>query len=148
MGLALGDINTIRKEEGLTWYKFWPILIENYSNIPYASDTMVACSHLTQQDDESISQYLIRAKVLLACINHTSKLSQISGKGLKNLSLICGLRDSHIRRRVTKEYESWDTIQDIFESIKWITKTDECVWAYHEPMYNSVSKVSTEEIHK
>ena len=26
-GLALGDINTIRKEEGLTWHKFKQILI-------------------------------------------------------------------------------------------------------------------------
>ena len=33
--LGLGDINTIRKEEGLTWHKFRQILIENYSNIPY-----------------------------------------------------------------------------------------------------------------
>ena len=33
--LALGDINTIRKEEGLTWHKLRQILIENYSNIPY-----------------------------------------------------------------------------------------------------------------
>ena len=30
-GLALGDINTIRKEEGLTWHKFRQIFIENYS---------------------------------------------------------------------------------------------------------------------
>ena len=26
-GLALGDINTIREEEGLVWYKFRPVLI-------------------------------------------------------------------------------------------------------------------------
>ena len=32
-GLALGDINTIRKEEGLTWHQFRQILIENHSNI-------------------------------------------------------------------------------------------------------------------
>ena len=29
--IAFGDINTIRKEEGLTWHKFRQILIENYS---------------------------------------------------------------------------------------------------------------------
>ena len=87
-GLALGDINTVRKEEGLTWHKFMQILIENYSNIQYVSDTMLAYMQLTQHDDESTSQYLIRAKVLLECMNHTSKLAQISGKGLKNLALI------------------------------------------------------------
>ena len=63
-GLALGDINTIRKE-GLTWHKFRQILIENYSNIPYMSDAMVAYTNLMWQDDESTSQYLIRAKVYL-----------------------------------------------------------------------------------
>ena len=67
---------------------------------------MVAYSHLTKQDDESTSQYLIKAKVLLKHINHTFKLSQITGKGLNNLALVWGLRDSHIRWRVTKEQES------------------------------------------
>ena len=33
-GLALGGINKVRKEEGLTWLKLGKILIENYSNIP------------------------------------------------------------------------------------------------------------------
>ena len=63
-------------------------LIEQYSNIPYASDTMFAYSQIAQQDDEPTVQYLIRAKVLLECIHHTSKLSDISGAGLDNLSLI------------------------------------------------------------
>ena len=56
-GLALGDINTIRKEEGSTWHKFRQILIKNYFNIPYVSDVMVAYTNLMQQDDESASQY-------------------------------------------------------------------------------------------
>ena len=87
-GLVLGDINTIRKEEGLKCHKFRKIVIENYSNIPYMSDTMVVYFQLTQQDDESTSQYLIRTKVLLEHMNHTSKLPLISGKGLNNLALI------------------------------------------------------------
>ena len=97
MGLALGNINTIRKEEGLMWHRFRQIMIENSSNVPYKSNAMVAYSHLTQQDDESTSQYLIRTKVLLKHINHTSKLSHISSKGINNLALVQGLRDSHIR---------------------------------------------------
>ena len=78
---------------------------------------MVEYNNLTQKDDESTSQYLIRAKVLLKHINHTSQLFQISGKGLNNLTLIQGLEDSHIRRRVTKEQESWTTMEDVFRSI-------------------------------
>ena len=41
-GLGLGDINTIRQEQGLMWHKFKQILIENYSDILYMSDMMVA----------------------------------------------------------------------------------------------------------
>ena len=85
-GLALGDINTIRKK-GLTWQKLRQLLTENYSDIPYVSDVMVAYTQLTQQDDKSTLQYLIRAKVLFEHMNHTSKLSQISGKALNNLAL-------------------------------------------------------------
>ena len=74
-GLSPGDINTIGKEERLTWHTFRQILIENYSNIPCISYTIVAYTNLSQQDDGSTSQYLIRAKVLLKHMNDTSKLS-------------------------------------------------------------------------
>ena len=46
-GLALGNINTIRKEQGLMWHKFRQILIENYSKIPCMSHLMVAYTNLT-----------------------------------------------------------------------------------------------------
>ena len=49
-GIALGDINTICKEGGLTWHRLRQRLIEHYSNVPYASDTMFAYSHLSQGD--------------------------------------------------------------------------------------------------
>ena len=87
-------MNTIRKEEVLMWPKFRQVLIENCSNIPYVSDAILACSNITEQDDESISQDLIRAELLLECINHDSELSQISSKGLNSLALLQGLRDS------------------------------------------------------
>ena len=69
-GLTLGNITTVRKEEGLTWHKFRQVLIENHSNIHYVSHAMVAYNNVTQQDNESTSQYLIRAKVLLEHINN------------------------------------------------------------------------------
>ena len=123
-GLTLGNITTFRKEEGLTWHKFRQILIENYSNIICVSNAMVAYDNIMQQDDESTLQYILRAKVLLEHINHTSKLSQISGKGLNNLALIQGLRDSHIRRRFAKEHQSWNTMEDIYRSINRISKNE------------------------
>ena len=61
----------------------------------------------TSQDDESTAEYLGRAKILLECNHCTSKLSDISGFGLDNWSLVQGRRESHICRRVMKEQESW-----------------------------------------
>ena len=110
------------------------------------SDAMVAYMQLTLQDNESTSQYLIRAKVLLEHMNHTSKLLQISGKGLNKLALIQGLRDCHIRRRVEKEQESWITMEDVYKSISMIIKTDACTKAYNEPRYDTISEVATEEV--
>ena len=85
-GLAIGDTSTICKEEGLSWHKIRQHLIEQYSNVPYTSH--VCLLKTFKQDDESTAQYLVRAKVLLECIHCTSKLSDISGFGLDNLSLV------------------------------------------------------------
>ena len=109
---------------------------------------MVAYNNLMQQDNESMSQYLIRAKVLLECINHTYKLSQISSRGLNNIALICRLRDIQIRWTVTKEEESWTTMEDLYRNINRITKINTCTKAYHESRYNSISEVMTEGINK
>ena len=122
-GLTLGNISTVRKKESLMWHKFHQILIENYFKVPYVSDTIVAYNNLTQ-DNESMLQYLIRAQVFLECINHTSKLSQMSSKGLNNLSLIQGLGHSQIRRRVMKEQESWNMMEDVYRSTNQITKNE------------------------
>ena len=94
-GLALGDISAIHKEEGLSWHKFRQCLIQQYSNVPYTPDAMVTYSKISQ-DNEPTVQYLVRAKVLLECIHHMPKLSDISGFGLNNLSLVQGLREAHI----------------------------------------------------
>ena len=64
-GLSLGNISTIHKEEGLSWHKFRQHFIEQYSNIPYTSDAMFAYSEISQHDNESTAQYLVRVKVLL-----------------------------------------------------------------------------------
>ena len=87
-GLTLGDISTKCKEEGLSWHKFWQCLIEQYSNVPYMPDAMFAYSKISQPDNQSTAQYLVRAKVLLECIHLTSKLVEISGCGMDNLSLV------------------------------------------------------------
>ena len=72
----------------------------------------------------------------------------MSGKGLNNLPLVQGLRDNHIRRRVTKEHQSWDTMEDTYRSINKTAKSEVRTRAYQEPKYNSISKVSTAGIHE
>ena len=79
-GLALGNITTICKEGHLMWYSFRQ-LIEYYSNVPYLSGAMYVFSHLLQGDEEQTTWYLSRAKVLLECIHHTTKVSSIPGVG-------------------------------------------------------------------
>ena len=75
-----------------------------------------------------------------------SKLADSSGFGVDNLSLVWALRETHIRRGVVKEQESWRVMDNLFKSINKATRTEEQPKAYSEPMYNSVSHVATERI--
>ena len=58
-GAHLCDIHKIHN---LTWLQLTKLLTENYSDIPYVSDVIVAYSKLSQAEDESVSQYLIHTK--------------------------------------------------------------------------------------
>ena len=104
-GLSLADISTFHKEEGLLWHKFRQCLIEQYLNVLYTPDAMLVYSKISQQEDKSTTRYLVRAKVLLEQIHRTSKLSEISGYGMDNLSLIQGLWENHIKKWLTREQE-------------------------------------------
>ena len=53
-----------------------------------------------------------------------------------------------IWRKVTKEQESWKTMEDLFKSINNITTTKEQTKAYNEPMYISISQVAIERINE
>ena len=97
-GTTLWDVNAISKEGNLSYFQFHQLLIEHYSNIPYASDTLNAYAHLTQGENKMVMQYLARAKVLLEYIHQTSKLCDIPGSGYDNLYLGQGLHSPHIWR--------------------------------------------------
>ena len=56
-GLALANISTVCKEEGLSWHTFRQCLIEQYSHVPYVPDAVFAYSKISQWDDESTNQY-------------------------------------------------------------------------------------------
>ena len=136
-GTALGDINARHKEGNVTWYKVRQRLIEYYLNMPYTSDSMFAYSHLSQGEDEMTAQYLVRAKVLLECIHHTTNLADITGSSRDNLYLVYRLKGPHIRKRVAKEQDSWRMV-DIFQSINCTTKTEEKTKAYSKLNFESV----------
>ena len=141
-GLALGSITDICKESNLKWYSFRQWLIEHYSNVPYASDPMYTYSHLLQGIEEPTTQYLSRAKVLLEHIHHTTKLSSITGVGWENLYLVRGLKAPHMRRRVASEQDSWRTMEDVFNIINCISRTEDRSKVYSEPHFKSVPQVT------
>ena len=63
VGIPLRNIITIKHEEGnLRWYKFHHLLTENYSDVPYVSDTMACYLKVMQGEEESVAQYLVREK--------------------------------------------------------------------------------------
>ena len=94
-GTTLCNVNTISKEGNFSYFWFHQLLIEHYSNIPYASDTLNAYAHLMQGENEMVTQYVARVKVCLEHINHTSKSFDIPGRGYDNLYLVWGLCSPH-----------------------------------------------------
>ena len=93
------------------------ILTENYSDVNYVSDVMTCYLKIIQGEGEFVAQYLVRAKMYLERINHTWKLSNMNGEGLKHLPLVQGLKDLHIKQRVAKEAKNWRIMDEAFNSI-------------------------------
>ena len=60
--LKAAPLCNVHKICHLTWPLLQKLLIENYSDMPYVSDAMVAYNRISQAEDESDSQYLIHAK--------------------------------------------------------------------------------------
>ena len=87
-GMALCNINAASKEGTLLYIQFCQLLIEHYSTDPYASHALNTYAHLMQNENESITQYLTRAKVLLEHIHHNSKMCDIPGIGYDKLYLV------------------------------------------------------------
>ena len=105
-GTTLCDVNTISKEGNLSYFWFHQLLIDHYSNVPYASGALNVYAHLMQGKNEMVMQYLARAKVLLECIHHTSKLCDIPGIGCDRLYLVWGLHSPHIQRQVAAKQDT------------------------------------------
>ena len=90
-GMALHGINAASKEGTLLYFWFCELLIEHYSNVLYMLDTLNAYAHLMQGENELITQYLTRAKVLPKCIHHNSKMCNNPCIGYDKLCLVDNL---------------------------------------------------------
>ena len=139
-GALLCDIH---KMCDLNWMWLRKLLIENYSDTPYVSDTMAAYNRILQASDKWVSQYLICVKDYLECINHTSRLVSMDSSGLNHISLVQGLSDSYIRWRVSKDAENWKTMADAFDFIAQAVRTAGKTKAYNKPSYEKSTDIHT-----
>ena len=113
--------------------------------MPYPSDAMFVYSYLSQGSEEPTTQYFARPKVLLECIYHTTK-SSIPGLGWDNLYLVRCLKESHIRRRLASEQDYRRMMENVFDTISHIARTDKRNKIYVEPNFESVSKEWVQEV--
>ena len=67
---------------------------------------------------------------------------------LDNLYLVRGLKAPHMRRRVASEQESWRMMEDVFNNIDLIAKTEDRNKIYLEPNLKSVPQVAREWVQK
>ena len=94
-GLVVCNINAASKEGTLLYSQFHQLLLEHYSNIPYASDALNTYVNLAHGKQESIMQYISRAKVLLKHSYNASKMCKIPGVSYDKLYLVRGLCSPH-----------------------------------------------------
>ena len=140
VNIPLRNLITIKCKEGnLMWHKFHQVSAENYSKYPYISDIMTCYLKIIQGKEESIAQYLVRAKTYFERINHTSKLSKKNGGGLNHLPLVWGIKDWYIRQRVAKEAENWRMTEEAFNSISKNARAAERMKAYHKPSNDDIT---------
>ena len=131
----------VHKIHDLTWPQLQILLVENYSDMLYISDAMVAYNRISQAEDESVSQYLILAKNYLQQINHTSRLASKDDSGLNHISLVQGFSDNYVRRRASKDAENWKTMANAFDSIAKIARTTGKTKAYNKPKYEKTTDI-------
>ena len=68
--------------------------------------------------------------------------------GWDNLYLVRGLKAPLIRRRVASEQDSWRTMEDVFDNISCIARTEERNKIYSEPNFEAVSEEWVQEVSK
>ena len=65
----------------------------------------------------------------------------MDGSGLNHISLVQGLSDNYLRRRVSKDAENWKTMADAFGSIVKIARTAGKTKAKNKPRYEKPTDI-------
>ena len=66
--------------------------------------------------------------------------------GWDNLYLVRGLKTLHIRRSVASEQDSWRMMEDVFDTIHCLARTEERNRIYVEPNFEPGSKEWVQEV--
>ena len=104
-GNPLRVISTLKKESGsITWESLKNTLLKKYSDIPYRTNAMAKYFAIRQGENQSCSQYLIRARDLLERGHTTSKLEITDAEGF-HIPLLKGLWDRWIRDKASGQVD-------------------------------------------
>ena len=140
-GNPLWVISTLKKETGnITWESLKNTLLKKYSDIPYRSNAMAKYFAIRQDEDESCTQYLIRARDLLERGHSTSKLELINAEGF-HILLLKGLQDRWVRDRASKQVDKWTTMDEVFSSITFYADQSNKTKIYAELEYKEDSTI-------
>ena len=140
-GTVLCSVNAASKEGTLLYFWFCQLLIEHHLNIMYASDTLNTYANLMQGENELITQYLTRAKVLLKHIHHNSKMCDIPGISYDKLYLVQGLHSPHVWWRVASEQDTWCSMEEVFQTTEHVTRSEEQNRAFFNPNLETLKPV-------
>ena len=102
---------------------------------------------IRQDEDESCTQYLIRARDLLERGHSTSKLELIYSEGF-HILLLEGLQDRWVRDRASKQVDKWTTMDEVFSSITFYADQSNKTKIYTEPEYKGDSTIWVSEVNQ
>ena len=146
-GNPLRVISALKKESGsIMWESLKNTLLKKYFDVPYRSNTMAKYFAIRQGEDESCTQYLIRARDLLERGHSASKLELIDAEGF-HIPVLNGLQDRWVRDRASKQVEKWPTMDEVFSSIMFYADQSNKTKIYAEPEYEGESTIQVGEVH-
>ena len=146
-GNPLRIISTLKKETCLImWDALKNTLLKTYSDVPYRSNAMAKYFAVRQGEDDSCTQYLIRARDLLERGHSTRKLKLINAESF-HIPLLKGLWDRWVGDRASKQLDKWTTMDEVFSLITFYVNQSNKTKIYNEPEYEGELTFWVSEVH-